>query len=156
MTSLGSFGTPRDALDINFDYFGTMVRVNPDLSGVSLIDFMREATGLDQGDPDIKAVVGAADSMLHYIVHPDDFDAFWAVAKSQRQTLEDLTDLMQQLIEAVTEVPTERPSTSSDGPLSTEPSSSDVSSLPDIARFEAAGRPDLALLKRREQEFLSA
>lgn len=49
-------------------------------------------------------------------------------------------------MEAVTGRPTERPSSSSDGPRVIEVSSTAGSSSPVIARLEKQGRPDLALM----------
>lgn len=60
------------------------------------------------------------------------------------------------VMQAVADRPTGRSSDSSDGPRTIEPSSTDDSSSPVIARLNAQGRPDLALLVRKRQESLSA
>jgi hypothetical protein len=153
--TLGSFGTPHDELDVDFDYFGTMVRVNPGLSDLSLLDIMAEVAEYNEKTP-ATLVVAAIGNLERAIVHEDDCAAFRTVSRANRQSLEDLIDLAQQLIEAVAEVPTERPSNSSDGPTSTGQSSAAVSPSPAVTRLEQAGRPDLALVVVRTQEFRSA
>jgi hypothetical protein len=156
MSSLGgTFGVERPPLDVNFPYFGTMIRVNPGLSDLSLLDIMAEVAEFDEKTP-APLVVAAIRDLEGAIIHTDDRGAFKAVSRANRQSLDDLIDLAQQLVEAVTEVPTERPSTSSDGPPSTGPSSVGGSSSPVVTRLEARGRPDLALVVVRTQEFLSA
>jgi hypothetical protein len=142
--SLGSFGTPREAYDETFDYFGKEVRVHPDLSDLALLEFAELGAGLS--DASGRDAIAAVWAMLRNLVHPDDFDMFWAAARANRQTLEDLTDLCEALVEAVAERPTKRPSDSSDGQRSTGASSGDVYSLPAVQRLERQGRPDLALM----------
>jgi hypothetical protein len=153
--TLGSFGTPHDVLDVDFDYFGTMVRVNPGLSDLSLLDIMARVAEFDEKTP-APFVVAAIEDLQRSIIHEDDRDAFKAASRANRQSLEDLIDLAQALIAAVTEVPTERPSSSSDGPTSTGQSSVVVSSSPVVQRLEEQGRPDLALVVVQAQEHRSA
>lgn len=169
MASIGSFGTPREAPveDLTFDYFGVEYRVHPDATDLELFEFMDVAASLDTiqagGEDAAIGSVVAIRSALRNLVHPDDYAAVWSAAKANRQTIEDLTELAMALAAAVADRPTERPSDSSDGPQSTEPSSTDDSSSLDspdsavirsIRRHEAAGRPDLALAVEKAQERL--
>lgn len=153
MTSLGQFGTTRPPAEgFTFDYFDSTLRVHPDLSDLDLLDFVQMAGVLESDEVDGMAALHAVMSMLRRLVHPEDFDGFWALAKANRQTIEDLTELAQAVMVGVTERPTEQPSDSSDGQSSIAPSSTVVSSSP-VTRLESAGRPDLALVVHQAQEF---
>jgi hypothetical protein len=150
--SLGSFGTPHDALDVDFDFFGTMVRVSPDLSDLSLLDVIGTISTFDDKTPPHE-ITAAIDGLRRATIHEGDLDVFRAVSKKNRQGLEDLVALAQSLLAAVTEVPTVRQSSSSSGPTSTGSSSAAASSSPVVQRLEASGRPELALMVVRAQEF---
>lgn len=155
MSNLGSFGTPREAYTDEFDYFGETLRVHPDLSDLALIEFARMGSQIDEkttGDQAISAVF----TMLQMLVHVDDFETFWSAAKANRQTIDDLTDLAGQLVEAVAKRPTKRPSTSSRGRQRTAQKSAVASSRKVVRRLERQGRPDLALLVERSSEAISA
>jgi hypothetical protein len=153
--TLEPLGTVHEELDINFPYFGTLIRVNPELSGLSLLDVLAGIAAFDD-DTETVAVVAAVEELRAATVHADDLDVFRKISRANRQDLDDLIDLAKALIEAVAEVPTEQPSGSSSGLTSTEPSSVVVSSSPVVQRLEAQGRPDLALVVVQAQEFRSA
>lgn len=148
MTSLGDFGTPREAYDETFGYFGATIRVHPDLSDLALIDFAVMGDSIDEETSGTEAI-GAVMSMLRAVVHPEDFDEFWSLSKANRQTVDDLTDVVEKLVVAVTERPTQRPSASSRGQRSTGERSEGDSSSRVVNRLEEQGRPDLALLVQR-------
>lgn len=148
-------GTVRDELDVNFPYFGTLIRVNPELSGLSLLEVLAAVAEFDEETP-TKAVVQAIDDLRAVAIHEGDIDVFRKLFKANRQSLDDLIDMAKALLEAVTEVPTEQPSGSSSGLTSTEQSSVVVSSSPVVTRLEQQGRPDLALVVIQAQEHLSA
>ncbi len=155
MASLGDFGTPREAHVDSFGYFGDTIQVHPDLSDLSLIDFAFMGEGLGEessGSDAIKAVM----VMLRSLVAVEDFDRFWSLAKQNRQTIEDLTALAESLIVAVTQRPTERPSSSSAGQPSTEANSEVDSFSPVVSRLVDKGRPDLALMVARSEEFMAS
>lgn len=148
MGHLGDFGTARDGNDATFGWFGTAVRVHPDLTDLALIDLVQQLTsvGDDNGEEAVSAVSGIA-TML---VHPDDFDAFWTTARTNRQTMEDVVQLAAHLIGGLAGRPTRLPSASSDGQQPTDPSSTDDSSSEALRLLD--GRPDLqvAVLRARE------
>jgi len=150
MTSLGDFGVSRPAHEADFGYFGSVVRVHPDLSDLTLIEFMEVAVAIDTMPT--SGAMGAVSTMLRSLVHPEDFAEFWSTAKANRQRVEDLTALAEALIESVTDRPTERPSDSSDGPPSTDENSPAVSFSPVVRDLERRGRPDLALMVVQAQE----
>ncbi len=146
MASIGSFGTPRDAVveTDTFDWFGTEVRTNPMLSDLDLADFMEVAGGIDADDPKTAiAAMGTVKGFLRSAVHEDDFDAFWATAKTNRQGLQDLLPVAMQIMGAVLGRPTGLPSVSTDGQQPTQVSSSrDAAS---VAAQAYPDRPDLQL-----------
>jgi len=145
MTSLGNFGTPHEAPTGTFGYFGHEIRVNPELSEITLLRLARigEAAG-DQSSP--VQMLDALEQMCRAVVHADDFDTFWSAAEANRQTVDDLGDVVAAVIEAVSERPTEQPSDSLGGPSTGDTRSEAGSSLPVAQRLEAKGRPDLALM----------
>lgn len=140
---LGDFGTEREAHDAEFGWLGERFRVNPDLTDLSLIEFMEQAGQIDEDD-EMRAmdlVVG----QLRGLVHPDDWDEFLTLSVQKRQQYRDLMILMKGLVEAVSDRPTTRRSDSPRGRRKTREKSKVSSSSRVIRRMETAGRPDLAL-----------
>lgn len=147
MGSLGSFGTPRPAVEDTFDYFGTDLRVNPTLSDITVMNLF---TAMDN----VTDLAGLGASMRQIgavLVHSDDVEEFWRLATENRQAMEDLAALAHGLLEAVTDRPTKLPSGSSDGQSDTGTSSEDDSSSRALRLLEAKERPDLAVAVRRAQ-----
>jgi len=150
MGSLGSFGTlhevPTDQQDEaqTFDYFGTEIKLEQDFNQVELVDLMESARTIDENDPTAMVIVK---DTLRVLIDPDDFTTFWDLARRKRQTLEDLARLMQMLMEAQTDRPTQQPSDSSVGRQAI-----DVSSLGALLPPGSRGRPDLQLLVEQGQE----
>jgi hypothetical protein len=149
MGSLGSFGTvhevPADQGEAQtFDYFGTEIKLERDFNQIQLVDLMETARTVDETDPTAMVIVK---DTLRVLIDQEEFNTFWNLAKRNRQTLEDLARLMQVLMEAQTERPTQQPSDSSAGrqPI-------DVSSLGALPRQGSRGRPDLQLLVDQGQE----
>lgn len=150
MANLGSYGTARAASESepdDFDYFGATIRVTPEVNEVDIVDFMDAARTME-GD----GLLGIAviKDGLKMLVHGEDFAEFWRLARANRQRVEDLSALFLALgrpvVENSTELPTQRPTDSSGGPLPTPTSSTD---WPSSADYERAGRPDLALVRSR-------
>lgn len=121
MASIGSLGTIRDAVELDFDYFGLVIRVNPDTTDLNLWEFLEGATGVDAED-NTKSI-RAVGAYLHDLIHPDDWQTFWAAAKANRQQLQDLMQTARDISAAVAGFPTGRRSDSSDGPPTTSPRS---------------------------------
>lgn len=115
--SLGSLGTPHEPVDLTFDYFGVVIRVNPNASDLDLVGFMLEAADVEAVDEQ-KAMQATA-RYLKGLIHEDDWDTFWRTAKANRQVLPDLLLLGETIVEAVSGIPTERPTDSADGPQTT-------------------------------------
>lgn len=142
MANLGSFGeAPAEVEQDTFTWFGQEIRVNPELSGLSYVEFMVEHGDLDENDP---RSFPAVKEFLRIAVHDDDFDEFWALGKKYKQTLQDLARVVMTLIETVSERPTEQSSDSSTGLSETVENSTGDSYLRVIREHESEGRPDLA------------
>lgn len=121
MTSIGRFGTKHAEVDLTFDYFDETIRVNPDASQLTIVEFLDQASQISQNDE----VLGARTVMklLHEIVHPDDFEGFWATAKRERQQTPELMELAKAVMEAIAGFPTGQQSASPTGPSNTRPKS---------------------------------
>jgi hypothetical protein len=139
MTHLGDFGVEREPVDLTFGYFGTPIRVNPDLSDVAVIDMFGSLSEADENDG--AAISKALRGVAETLVHSDDVEAFWQQVRTNRQTVEDLGELAAKIIEALTARPTQRPSDSSAGPSTTATRS--TAGSPSQALGVLEGRPDL-------------
>ncbi len=160
MGSIGSFGKRYDRIDLDFEYFGTTIRVNPSCSQAALLEFMADAGNVDQAD-EVRSAQLIMRTMRE-VVHPDDFDLFWKLAKAERQDpVQDILPIAQAVIEAVTGFPTGQPSASGPGPATTTPSyvvdlpSQDVPTLDPVTLKGirlTEGRPDLQVAMLRAGE----
>jgi hypothetical protein len=150
VANLGSFGTKREVVEDTFGWFEHELRVNPQFGELELTDFMEAAADIDDADT-AKASAFLKDT-FRLAVHPDDFEVFWATAKRERQTIQDLMGLFHAMIQLVSGRPTQRPSDSSDGPSLTSASSADDSSSQVIHRLEREGRPSIALMVAQRAE----
>jgi hypothetical protein len=135
MGSLGNLGTPRDALDVDFEWFGSTVRANPDLTDMVLADFMAKAVTVDDETPEAYRLL---EDLMRQTIHPDDFDTYWRLAQVNRQTSADHRDVLKAVVAEATGRPTLRSSESSDGPKA----SVDESEAAFVKRV-TVGRPDL-------------
>lgn len=149
MVSLGTFGVPRAIDDETFTYFDVEIRAHPTLSDLAMHDFMERAAHIDNADPAAWTLVK---DFIRELVHPEDFDKFWFLARQNRQNTDDLMALAKGLYSAVVGRPTTRPSASPRGRSRTKRKSPAGSSSPVIARL--AGRGDLQLAVVQAQEHL--
>ena len=142
MASLGTFGKQHDPVDLanrdTFDWFGATITVSAELNEIELIDFMDSARGIESND---FAAVGALKDAFRMLIDPADFDAFWAGAKKNRQSVEDLSEVFQVLLEGAVARPTQRRSDSSAGPPATGASSPAA-----LVSSASSGRPDLQVI----------
>ena len=151
MASLGRFGVQRELVDGDtFEFFEHVIRANASFGELDLADFLEAADLIDEEN--VSASMGLIKGTMRAMVHPDDFDTFWATAKRERQGILDLMAVMQAVVEAVSGRPTERPSDSSDGPRLTSVTSADDSSSRVIRRLEQEGRPSIALMVAQSAE----
>lgn len=149
MVSLGNLGTAPEQQVITdvttFDWFGATIRLPLlEVSELELIDLMEKVTTTDENSP---AAVVVVKNMFRQVIHVDDFDLFWDLAKQNRQKVETLMPVYQVLLEAATGRPTQQPSDSSSGRPGTS-ESSPTPSTPPVSR----GRPDLQLLQQSGEE----
>lgn len=137
MPSLGTFGTVRPPLELDFGWFGATIRVNPRASDLSFTDFMSTAEGISLPDLDgidednptaeqlqqlasamnaMASVTQALRKMLREQIHPQDWDEFWLLAKENGQQNSDLMAVSKALSQEITEhaagFPTGQPSDS--------------------------------------------
>lgn len=148
MPDLGELGTRHEPAEpLTFGYLGSVIRTNPALTDVKVMRLVSRLADAERLDG--REAVAAFGGILEALIHPDDLEEFWEVAERERQTLDDLGDVIEQIMSGVTERPTERPSGSSDGPQTTEPSSPVASSLPALTLLK--DRPDLAVLLTRDR-----
>lgn len=137
MASLGTFGVVRPPLELDFDWFGATIRVDPRASDLSFTEFMSVADGItlpdfDDVDDDnptaeqlqqmaaavnaMTAVTKALQRMLRDQIHPQDWDTFWRLAKENGQQNSDLLAVSKALSQEITEYaagfPTGQPSDS--------------------------------------------
>lgn len=151
MTHLGDFGKARESADFTFGWFGKLLRVNPSLSDLAILDIVEIKTAASGSD-----AIRRIRDIGNLLIHPDDAGEFWALARANRQTMEDIANLSMDLISAVTGRPTSLPSDSSDGQQPTAPSSTADSSSQALRLLESRNRPDLAVAVVRAQEAMSA
>lgn len=136
--NLGEFGIERESIDAAFSYFGSPIRVNPDVSELDFVDLAEDGADIKEDDPRSVTILK---EFVRKVVHPEDFDHFWALAKQHRQTTIELMGTTKAVMEAVTERPTGQPPTSLGGRRKTRRRSKGRSYDP--AFRVLAGRPDL-------------
>jgi len=153
MATLGSFGVekqaqaeqpqpvpeeeaPEDGVEqLTFEWFGAEIWLTSVYDELQLVDLMESARYVDQEDP--MALVVVKDT-LRLIIDEKDFNRFWRIARDHKQRIDDLAALIQQLVVAVTNRPTQQPSDSSAGLPPT------VASSPAASPTQASrGRPDI-------------
>jgi hypothetical protein len=147
MSHLGNLGKVRPEHAETFGYFGETIRVNPDLSELEILDFAEKANTVKEDSPEAVMMVK---TFFRSAIHGEDFERFWKVSKSNRQSIEDLLDTVNGIIGKVAGRPTGQPSGSSTGRRKTKRRSRGRSS--DRALILLEGRPDLqeAVVMRRE------
>jgi hypothetical protein len=124
---------------------------------VGLMPMMRFAkVAKDGGDSDDLAGLTAMYDLLEQCLAEDEWERFQAHADNTRADGEELMGVVARVFEVLSARPTRRPSGSSAGPSTTARNSTVDSSSQVIAREEAAGRPDRALILVQAQEARAA
>lgn len=137
MGSIGSFGTARDVEEQTFDYFGTDIRIDPEIGELDYLEYLDAATAGDETASAVTQIRG----VLGLLLLDEDVDLFWSLAKKNKQSQEDVLNVCQQIIEAITDRPTGESSDSSSGTGTTATTSGgEVSSR---VRESLSKRPDL-------------
>lgn len=138
---LGRDRVPPDGSDneITFGWFGQEVRVSAEgATDLAFVDFLEHAMAVDEEDPQSALIVK---QYLRDVIHPDDFDEFWRLAREHRQTSEDLMMVASEVVAKVIGRPTQPSSDSEHGSSPTEAKSKDGSYSRVMDRFQ--GRADL-------------
>lgn len=177
--SIGDLGVRREPVDLEFGYFGATIRVHPAASDTVELEFLDIGRDIDLGalqdqdldDLDRQAEVVAAmgravragymliKDSLQQLIHPDDWDAYWRLARENGQRIGDLMADLKKIttavIEADTGFPTRPPSGSDGGHESTPPRSAAGSSSA-AARPASDADQALRMLRSRPdlQEFI--
>lgn len=160
MASIGSFGTVHEPAEDDFDWFGSKIRVHPDVSDTLEVDFMEKAIALDQQArafakefPDrekmtsadrqregelIAAAATLTKELVREVIHPDDFDLYWRLGRENRQEQQDHQAVVKGIIAAVG-----KGRGQSSGDSSSTPSATGGESEVDYLRRVTRGRPDL-------------
>jgi len=154
---LGNFGTERTVHEETFGFLGENFRIHPEFTDLGMVDFMLRAETVDEGDE--AAAMKLVRHQLTGIVHPDDWERFWALCIAKRQMYVDLMELMKGLVQAMSGRPTRRPSGSEPGRSHKKRKSKGGSSRREradgvpaervdqaVRQLERAGRADLALV----------
>lgn len=149
--NLGDLGVARPAEEDSFTWFGQEIRVHPEFGELVFTEWA-VIYGELEADEGVKALT-ASKVLMTKLVHPDDFDDFWAQALKNRLNSADLAGLVQKVIEAQTDRPTRQSSDSSAGPVAIVENSKVVSFAPVIERLEDQGRADLALVHVQAAEY---
>lgn len=144
---LGDLGGDTGATDApvvhTFPWYGVTVRVNPGASEMVYLDFIEEAGQYDESDS--RGAV-AVKEFIREMIHPDDFDVFWDLAKTHRRQIKDLANISMRIVAQVSGDPTSGQPDSSNGLSVISGSSTDARYAPVITELEKNGRPDLAVI----------
>lgn len=186
--NIGTLGRAREALDLEFGYFGSTIRIHPQASDAVELEFLRaaeeidisalqgvdlaqvEAMGVDEQAQVLRTLSQATRAAhqamltaLRQLIHPDDWDTYWRLAREHgqqtRDLMADVRAITAAVVEATTDFRTGRRSASPAGPGATPPGSGAASSSPaqpgsdlDMALALERGRPDIQEFFVMEQE----
>lgn len=153
---LGDLGEDKGTLNITFGWFGQRIRVNPGAGELELMDFLVKAEDIDVGEneQDLEKSLPAIKAVLDFLgrqIHPDDWDVFYDLAKTHRQSTMDLMNVAMKIVNRVAGFPTGPSGDSGTGTKPTGQKSKDGSSSPDLdltrraLSLVPATRPDLAM-----------
>lgn len=156
---LGEMGTDRGVIDITFLWFGTTIRVNPGAGELELMEFMVMANKIDVGETtkDLAKSAEAMEAVFVFLkgqIHPDDWPLFFDIAKTRRQTTEDLMRVAMAIVNRVANFPIGPSDGSGGGTPPTPEKSTDGSSWQESTRSSLTRmalmdvpptRPDLAM-----------
>ena len=145
MGHLGDFGTEREAVSDTFGYFGATLRTNPDLTDLAALEAIEGVRTAE----DRTSVVQALRDVVKTLVHPEDVDLCWQLARENRQGIEEMGDLAAKLLEAATDRPFSKPANSSSSQSTTDTRSEVDYDSPALRVLD--GRPDLQVAVVRAQ-----
>lgn len=178
--SIGTLGRQREPLDLEFTYFGKVIRVHPcatdaveleflkagedidysalegvDLSKVDALDSAKMAAAVQVMSQALRAGLLAVVDALKQLIHPDDWETYWRLGMEHgqqvRDRMADMRAITTAVVETTTDFPTGRRAGSPPGPGATPPASTAGSSPAPASDLEVS----LALERGRPdiQEF---
>lgn len=132
------------------EFAGESFAVSERVGIMALMRFAKVAqAGADSSDMEGLA---AMHSLLEQCIAEPDWYRFQSHAEKTKADTDELLDVIKEVFKILSQRPTSRPSSSSDGPLVVNERSADDSSSQVIARLEERGRPDLALMVMQAEE----
>lgn len=138
----------------DIDFGGETFRRADAIGLMALMRFAHVAkSGTDSNDLDGLA---ALYDLLEQCIDAEDWGRFQVTAMRVKAKGDDLMAVVGKVIQGESGRPTVRPSDSSAGPTIIAPSSEGASYLRVVAREEAAGRPDRALMVLMAQEAMAS
>lgn len=152
MAHIGALGEkPHEVDETTFDYFGETLHANAGMSELDYVDFLEVAGSIDVNDP---AGLRMVKDYARICVAESEFEKFWALAKANRQSVEEVFNVLMRITEAVLDRPTGLPSGSAD----THGSDGTTSAGDDYSRAlrVVENRPDLQLAVVAAREARSA
>jgi hypothetical protein len=150
---LGDLSSPRAERTETFGWFGQTFNVHPNLSDLTIVEFMEMAVNIDEAD-ELRASQLVLEQ-LKMLVHPDQWDEFMRLSKANRQNVQDLMELMNKLTTALGKGRGKQPSGSAIGRSRGREKPKRSASGRVIKHLENKGRPDLAAvvaMARDEQQ----
>jgi hypothetical protein len=133
-----------------FQWFGADIRVLSDVDEIELVEIMASFRAVKTND---LTALGVVKESLQVLVHPDDWEQFWTLARARRQKVEDLMTLFHTLLFRPTDRPTMQPSDSSAGRLAIDGNSPADSPSPASDGPEKPARPDIQAIHDDMEEF---
>jgi hypothetical protein len=133
----------------NVTLFGEVFETES-ISEFSLLEFAEGAANVDEANG--LAALASIMLLLREAIPAKDWPRFSALCRKHKAKTEDLMPIIVEAVQQESERPTERPSVSSDGPVTTVPRSAGDSSSRVIEQYEAEGRPAWALIAKQVQE----
>ncbi len=157
--NIGTLGKARDPLDLEFTYFGSVIRVHPQATDAVELEFLQAGRDIDMSalegvdlskvdavEPEklqaairamgqaVAAGMLAVDTALRQLIHPEDFARYWRLGMEHGQQIRDRMADVKAITDAVVEATTDFPrgprAGSPAGPATTGPGSGDGSPSP--------------------------
>lgn len=133
------------------DFHDEQYRITDKVGAMPLMRFSKLAQSGDVSEQD--ALIAMYD-LIEACFDPIDWERFQQAAMKHRADSDELMAVVSQVFLVLADRPTSRPSDSSDGPLTTAPSSTSTHVDRAIARLD--GRPDLQLMVTKAQEAMAS
>ncbi|MGZ4663589.1 MAG: hypothetical protein ACXV5Q_00685 [Frankiaceae bacterium] len=131
------------------ELFGETFQLANEIGEFALMEFAEAAEDVESNS---LGAMAAVMRLLREAVLPEDWPRFRAVCRANKASAESLLPIVYAVFQQETDRPTQRPSDSSDGPVTIAPRSAVDSSSRVIQQLEDEGRPAWALIAKQVQE----